>query len=231
MSRTDAAVDAISSMIIENGWEDGYKLPSQRALAESLSFSRPTVREALVTLETREQVVIQPGKGVFVKKGSSRPALAQAPSYESMVNRNAVSAQSSQMYQFRYAIEPAIAGLVALNATAAQIEDMKVVIEAMSGALEREDCSAFFKLDFSFHSQMIEAANNRFFTEAMAPFLGLFFESQKLPQADDGDYFDTVREHEKIMKCIAAGQSVEARKAMEEHVLGVARRAGIRLLV
>ena len=39
-------------MIQENAWPYGHKLPSQRALAETLGISRPTVREALVALET-----------------------------------------------------------------------------------------------------------------------------------------------------------------------------------
>ncbi|WP_027723035.1 FadR/GntR family transcriptional regulator [Maridesulfovibrio zosterae] len=231
MSRTDEAVEAITSMIMDNGWGGGYKLPSQRSLAETLEFSRPTVREALVAMETLGSVVIQPGKGVFVSGGHSATPVVKPPSLERMVERSGLSGHGSQMYQFRYAIEPAIASLVALNATEAQIADMTVVVEAMVRAIEKEDFVGFFKLDFTFHSQMIEAANNRFFIEAMAPFLGLFFESQKIPQTEDSGVKETVDEHEMIMKCIAERKSVEARKAMEEHVRGVARRAGVRLLV
>jgi GntR family transcriptional repressor for pyruvate dehydrogenase complex len=77
---------------------------------------------------------------------------------------------------------------------------------------------------------MIEAANNRFFIEAISPFLGLFFESQKLPLSFDDGVEDTVCEHEEIMVHIRARRSKEAQAAMERHVLAVVKRAGIRLI-
>jgi GntR family transcriptional repressor for pyruvate dehydrogenase complex len=215
-------------MIARNGWSGGFQLPSQRTLAEELGFSRPTVREALVALETMGRVEIKPGKGAFLVDGTPLGSPVGAP--RAVANRSVLSGRESQMYQFRYAIEPAIAGLVAVNATAAQKEDMGVVVAAMRQALEAMDQTEFARLDFSFHSQMIEAANNRFFTEAITPFLGIFFESQTLPLALDDSVHDTVREHEEIMDHIRAGRSAEAHRAMEKHVRGVAERAGVKLV-
>ncbi|QGY40287.1 FCD domain-containing protein [Pseudodesulfovibrio cashew] len=225
MSRSDEAVESIEAMIAENGWTGGVQLPSQRTLAEKLPFSRPTIREALVALETMGRVEIKPGKGAFlVDKDSPAPIRAV------WSDRLTLSGRESQMYQFRYAIEPAIAGLVAVNATAAQIEDMTVGVEAMRLAVGEKDHAEFSRLDFAFHSQMIEAANNRFFTEALTPFFGLFFESQKLPLEYDESVEDTVREHEEIIRHIRARRSAESRHAMEQHIKGVARRAGVNLV-
>ena len=224
MSRSDEAVESIQAMIARNGWPGGFQLPSQRTLAEELGFSRPTVREALVALETMGRVEIKPGKGAFLVDGTA-PVTPRT-----MANHSVLTGRESQMYQFRYAIEPAIAGLVAVNATTAQVEDMGVVVGAMRQAVETQDLAEFARLDFSFHSQMIEAANNRFFTEAITPFLGLFFESQKLPLTFDDSVHDTVREHEEIMEHIRAGRAAEAHEAMELHVREVARRAGVKLV-
>jgi GntR family transcriptional repressor for pyruvate dehydrogenase complex len=224
MSRSDEAVESIQSMIARNGWSGGFQLPSQRTLAEELGFSRPTVREALVALETMGRVEIKPGKGAFLVDGT--PLGTPRP----VANHSALSGRESQMYQFRYAIEPAIAGLVAVNATAAQKHDMGVVVAAMRTALESRDLTEFSRLDFAFHSHMIEAANNRFFTEAITPFLGIFFESQTLPLVLDDSVHDTVREHEEIMGHILAERSAEAHRAMEKHVRGVAERAGVTLV-
>jgi GntR family transcriptional repressor for pyruvate dehydrogenase complex len=228
MSRSDEAVESIQTMISQNGWSGGFQLPSQRTLAEELGFSRPTVREALVALETMGRVEIKPGKGAFLVDGATAGAGVGTP--RAVANPTALSGRESQMYQFRYAIEPAIAGLVAVNATAAQKHDMGVVVAAMRTALESRDLTEFSRLDFAFHSHMIEAANNRFFTEAITPFLGIFFESQTLPLVLDDSMHDTVREHEEIMGHILAGRSAEAHKAMEKHVRGVAERAGVKLV-
>lgn len=222
MSRPDEAVEGIMAMIARNGWPAGYKLPSQRTLAEDLGFSRPTIREALVALETMGHVEVRPGKGVFLPNGEVVPSLR-----ESRPERLSLAGRGSQMYQFRFAIEPAIAGLVAVNATAAQMEDMAAVISAMRSALERDDKAEFAQLDFTFHSLMVEAANNRFFTEAILPFLGQFHESQKLPFSMDDGIEDTLREHEEIMECLRKRSSHEAREAMARHIQGVASRAGL----
>ncbi len=234
LSRPDEAAARIEAMAAENGWTAGEKLPSQRELAERLDFSRPTIREALVALETLGRVVIRPGKGVFLTDPTSaaplspgRPVQAGLPAQSGL---SSLAGREAQMYQFRYAVEPAIAGLVAMNATAAQIEDMAVVAAAMRRSMESGDEPGFARLDFTFHSHMIEAANNRFFTEAMAPFLGLFFESQTLPLGMNGDLAETMAEHEAVMEAIRERRSGKARSAMERHVRGVARRAGVNIV-
>jgi GntR family transcriptional repressor for pyruvate dehydrogenase complex len=227
-SRSDEAVESIEAMIAENGWGSGFQLPSQRTLADELPFSRPTIREALVALEARGRIEIRPGKGVFLAGGESGGA---TPSSGAKVQvPRELSGRVSQMYQFRYAVEPAIAGLVAVNGTNAQIADMNAVVEAMRKAMARQDFAAFFELDFSFHSLMIEAANNRFFTEAISPFMELFFESQKLPLAFDEGVVETVCEHEELMRHIQAGDAAEAHRAMERHIQGVAKRARVKLV-
>jgi len=228
LSRPDEAAARIEAMIAEHGWTAGEKLPSQRELAERLDFSRPTIREALVALETMGRVVIRPGKGVFLTDPKS--AAPHAPGRGIQAGLSSLAGREAQMYQFRYAVEPAIAGLVAVNATAAQIEDMAVVAAAMRRSMEAGDEPGFARLDFTFHSHMIEAANNRFFTEAMAPFLGLFFESQTLPLGLDGDLAETMAEHEAVMEAVRERRSDKARAAMERHVRGVARRAGVRIV-
>lgn len=227
-SKTEEAVEGIERLIHENGWSAGEKLPSQRTLAESLGFSRPTIREALVAMETMGKVAVHPGKGVFLQDEAES---SSAPMRKHWSGRKGLSGKEAQMYQFRYAIEPAIAGLVALNATAAQIEDMAVVVKGMRAAMKEYDHNAFARLDFTFHSQLIEAANNPFFTEAISPFLGLFFESQTLPLESGESLEDTVSEHEALMEHIRAKRSPEARAAMERHILGVAERAGLRVIV
>ena len=65
-SSSEETAESILAMIQANNWQEGHKLPPQRALAESLGVSRPTVREALVVLETMGKVSILPGKGVFL---------------------------------------------------------------------------------------------------------------------------------------------------------------------
>jgi len=201
-------------------------LPPQRALAETLGVSRPTVREALVILETMGKVTIQPGKGVFLVT-RAQESLPAAP--VTRFDRSFITGKETQIFQFRHAIEPAIAALVALNATQAQLDDMAAMLDDMKQASVRGDVQLFAQLDFAFHTQMIEAANNPFFIEAMRPFFDLFSESQRLPFSNQEGLVDTMREHAVLLEHLRSRNSHGARLAMEEHVVATAARAGVRI--
>ncbi len=201
-------------------------MPPQRALAETLGVSRPTVREALVILETMGKVTIQPGKGVFLVT-RAQESLPAAP--VTRFDRSFITGKETQIFQFRHAIEPAIAALVALNATQAQLDDMAAMLDDMKQASVRGDVQLFAQLDFAFHTQMIEAANNPFFIEAMRPFFDLFSESQRLPFSNQEGLVDTMREHAVLLEHLRSRNSHGARLAMEEHVVATAARAGVRI--
>ena len=201
-------------------------MPPQRALAETLGVSRPTVREALVILETMGKVTIQPGKGVFLVT-RAQESLPAAP--VTRFDRSFITGKETQIFQFRHAIEPAIAALVALNATQAQLDDMAAMLDDMKQASVRGDVQLFAQLDFAFHTQMIEAANNPFFIEAMRPFFDLFSESQRLPFSNQEGLVETMREHAALLEHLRSRNSHGARLAMEEHVVATAARAGVRI--
>lgn len=225
-SSSEETAESILSMIQTHNWQEGHKLPPQRALAESLGVSRPTVREALVILETMGKVDVQPGKGVFL---NTRAQESMPVSAARRADRSFIAGKETQIYQFRHAIEPAIAALVALNATQAQIDDMAAMMDEMRQARVRGDVLHFAQMDFAFHSQMIEAANNPFFVDAMRPFFDLFSESQRLPFSNQEGLRDTMDEHESLLEHLRLRDPHGARRAMEEHVIATAARAGVRI--
>lgn len=228
-SSSEEAAERILSMIQENAWPYGHKLPSQRALAETLGISRPTVREALVALETMGKLTIQPGKGVFLAPKTVTAGGGSSSRRVEWSDRSFLAGKESQIFQFRHAIEPAIAALVALNATAAQLADLTAMVDEMREVEARGDIMDFARRDFTFHTQLIEAANNPFFIEAMRPFFDMFSESQRLPFSNQEGLADTMREHEHLLEHIRARKPHEARLAMEKHVIATAARAGIRI--
>ncbi|WP_234151888.1 FadR/GntR family transcriptional regulator [Sphingobium sufflavum] len=58
--------------IADGKWVVGDRLPSERALGKLLAVSRPTIREALIALETRGYLDIRPGAGAHVVAIPSR---------------------------------------------------------------------------------------------------------------------------------------------------------------
>ena len=65
-SLSQLVVDRIQSFIVDTGLKPGDRLPSERQLAERLSVSRPTIRDALRILEEEGRVVRRVGSGTFV---------------------------------------------------------------------------------------------------------------------------------------------------------------------
>ena len=67
------AVDALRNLLQNGGYVAGDRLPSEPRLAEQLGISRPTLREALQTLEEEGAIARRHGVGTFVAE--LRPVL------------------------------------------------------------------------------------------------------------------------------------------------------------
>jgi GntR family hexuronate regulon transcriptional repressor len=61
----------IAAAIAEGRYRSGDKLPSERELADELGVSRPTIRDALLTLEFQGLVEARQGAGVHVSTAAS----------------------------------------------------------------------------------------------------------------------------------------------------------------
>ena len=57
-------------MIHSGVFPAGGRLPPERELAERFDVSRPTIREAIIALETLEYVEVKTGSGVYVIENS-----------------------------------------------------------------------------------------------------------------------------------------------------------------
>lgn len=82
-TKIDEVKDILARRIEEGVYAPGQRLPSERDLAEELNTSRPTIRAALLRLQSENKVDIVPRSGVYVKfyttkitVGSANPRLA-----------------------------------------------------------------------------------------------------------------------------------------------------------
>ena len=126
-SRTERTVAVLTELITSGRFASGELLPSESELCKQLGISRPTVRMALRTLETRGLVVTRHGVGVQV---TDRTRQVVTDSIELMLLRG--GAGPRDMLEVRLMLECQGAALAADRATTA---DLAAIAEASQNAV------------------------------------------------------------------------------------------------
>ncbi len=143
-----AAIAArLRQAILDGKYADGERLPAERDLARHFDASRSTVREALRRLEEMHLVSRRIGSGTFV---NYKPALDES---------NIAEVTSPiELIEVRLAIEPQMARLVAVNATARDLERLGEALRRVENC--GEDREYFSRADEQFHLMLAESTRN-----------------------------------------------------------------------
>lgn len=157
MFSSSKLVNAVAQRLldtIEQGrWVAGQMLPGQRELAEQMEISRPSLREAIMVLETLGVVRSLPGKGVMVLERSEPLREVAAPGEATM----------EDVLQLRYALEPFIVGIVAQSAGAAEISELRLLLLDLREAVEDGDPQALVEAYTAFHRRLVKLTSNPIF--------------------------------------------------------------------
>nr|WTB32078.1 FadR family transcriptional regulator [Streptomyces sp. NBC_00830] len=156
-SVSDALVAHLEQLIALGELGPGDRLPAERDLAESLSVSRTSLREALHQLEAKHLVERRPGRGTVVLAPP-----AQAEVLRTMLADLAdADRELANVAELRTVIEPKVAEFAALCATSADLLQMDDILhvtdENLRGAKSLE-------LDIQFHLTLARASHNPLLT-------------------------------------------------------------------
>jgi len=133
--------------ILDGQYVNGEKLPSERQFGVAFGASRATIRTALVRLESERLVTRRLGSGTFV---SFQPR-SDADDFAELTG-------PLELIDVRLGIEPAMARLAVLNATARDIERLAAAIDRVD--LASGDADGFTLWDREFHQLICEATRN-----------------------------------------------------------------------
>jgi GntR family transcriptional repressor for pyruvate dehydrogenase complex len=150
----NSVVEKLRAALARGQWRSGDMLPGQRELAEQLGISRPSLREAVIVLETLGLVRSMPGKGVVV--------LDANPS-DSQSHDSAVPASLEDVLQLRYTLEPFIVGLVAQSISSKEVGQLRLTLMDMREALEAGDSEAGVNAYIAFHEELFTLTSNPIF--------------------------------------------------------------------
>ncbi len=209
-------VRQIRTLISEGKLTSGDRLPPERELAERFKVSRPSVREALRTLESMGLIEIRLGEGTFVRE-ISVDSLVEPLALVILTQRAAVG----ELFEARRLLEPPIAGLAARRSTKEEIQEMERIIEEQA----REVATGHTGLaqDAAFHAAIASSAHNRAITRIVHALIDLLTQSREESLQIPGRPRRSHQDHRRILKAIQRRDAASAQRAMLDHLVAVER--------
>jgi len=205
----------------------GGRLPGERALAEQLGISRPSVREAIRALEVLGVVRTATGSGpeagaVIV----ADPAAGLGLALRLHVATSGVSV--SDVVQLRLLLESWAVR------EAAQHPD-ETVLAGAAALLDRMDAEPdpdrFLDLDGDFHAGLVGLAGNGLVTAVMTSVRGAVRSYVGAGAARLPDWSATAArlraEHRRIYAAVREGRAADAEREVHAHITGYYRDSGI----
>lgn len=206
--------DALAERIRSGDFPQGSALPSERDLCEQYGVGRPTVREAMIHLESRG----------FVDTSTGRRPRVQEPSLESLFGR--LSSLAGQflrtpegfghLEQARMFLETGVVRYAVDHATPAQISALHAALKACEAAIGRD--GPFRKADVAFHRVLAEIPGNPIIValhDAVVEWL-----IARRPEREDVRELNRAsqNEHQEIFDAIVQRSKQQAEDAMIRHL-------------
>lgn len=143
------ALTQLRAWLAQRELPDGGRLPPERELCDLLGVSRGELRKALARLEAEGELWRQVGKGTFL---GLRP-VAEAEGMATLVARS----NPREVMRARLLFEPMLAQEAALNATSADLDDMR---RCVSASREARSWRQYENCDNRLHHAIAVASGN-----------------------------------------------------------------------
>lgn len=213
----------IMRVLNERDLAPGDRLPSERELAAALEVSRPSVREAVRSLEAEGRLVVRHGQGVFVAEPDSRRRMRA-----SMVE---LDHNLSELFAMRELLEVPAARWAAERQDLRALATVQRAYEELELALTHEpvDYSLLQRLDAAFHFEIVRAAGNRLLEQTQAVLHELLVQGMRTTLEVEGRLKQSSDDHGRILTALLTGDAEAAANAARLHVQGARDAANRRL--
>lgn len=193
----DQVYERLEKEILTGVYKRGEIL-TEAALCEALGVSRTPIREALRRLE-QDHIIESRGKGMLV--------LGITPEDVRII------------YEIRCTVEGLAAAACAKNATEAQIEEMKELVDLQDFYVTKKDSEKVKTMDSLFHQKLYQYSGSAVYYDTLMPLHTKVQKVRKRSVEDASRAADSTAEHRRILDAIAAHDQDAARQAATEHVI------------
>lgn len=198
------AVEKLRAAILAGVFKPGDRLV-EADLCARLGVSRPSVREALRSLEAEGLVSIIPNRGPQI------PVLTWE--------------QAAEIYRVRALLEGEAAALCALRAGPDELARMRAALDLFEKAVRGADSALRLSATADFYRVLQGAAGNSLIDDLLRRLLARinFLRAQSMSRRDRAK--SSLREMSEIFEAIAKGDADAARRAAERHVESASQAA------
>jgi GntR family transcriptional repressor for pyruvate dehydrogenase complex len=205
----------VRDLISSEQLHPGERLPAERELARMLGVSRVPIREAMRTLAAQGLIEIRRGQGTYVAS-TSVDATVDRLTHALLEQRDLLS----ELFAVRRLLEPASAHWAAMRRDPAHVAALESLLDEMRQAAEADplDYDAVGQIDTELHVRVAAGSANRVLLRIMEAVQDLHREQIETSVRYRGRLETTLRDHSRILSAIAAGDPVEARAAMVDHL-------------
>jgi GntR family transcriptional repressor for pyruvate dehydrogenase complex len=209
MTVPESVFENLCELISSGVLEAGQRLPSERKLALMLGVSRPSIREALRTLDTLGLTQTRLGSGSYLREN-----IASLSHY--FVRRQTAKAyELTELLEARISLECEVVAFAAKRVTAEGKEALKALLEHQETL---EDAGSFLKADFAFHELIARISANFFLLEMLKTIRELMLEFNMEVIKRPGQRLVALQHHHKIYRAISEENPDKARLAMLRHL-------------
>lgn len=209
-----AIADALIADIKAGRIAVGEALPAERDLCERFETSRPTVREALVTMQQRG----------YANLNTARRPRAEKPSFEKIFLstaghiRDLVGDAESGAYleQIRQFIEVGAVRSVAQSASAIKLAQIHSALDACFDAID--DLDRFKEADVAFHRAIVSVVENPIILTLHDMFVRSMLHRRGARQDQRQHNITVYEEHRAIYQAIVDGDAERAVAVMDAHL-------------
>ena len=206
----------LRAYLAQSGMLTDGRLPPERRLTQTLGVSRSELRKALAVLEAEGQLWRHVGKGTFV---GSRPLDTQAD-IAAITRRT----NPAEVMKTRLLLEPEVTRLAALNATPAQIAEMRICLRK---SREAGSWRQYENWDNRLHRVIAEATQNNLLLALLDTLSAVrravaWGRLRANPVKPDPDHH-SFAEHDAIVAAIVERDMARAAACMRRHLESVER--------
>ncbi len=208
----------IKESIFSGVHKAGQRLPSEIELAQQFGVSRPTIREALRTLELAGFITIKTGvSGGPIVKDTVLTTISNL--FMDVFQMEKITVE--EFTAARLAIERVILDDAIINIEEGDIKNLKENVEQAKELLAKNELAT--GVNFDFHSLLARASKNKVFIILEKTMNAINFNIRSRSPARYKTSETAVEDHEKIIEALIRKDLKSAHKILEEHILAVGK--------